>query len=216
MGAESILLLPKGEELIKWKQCSGGGGVCVCVCVRYREISHSWRGNPVLTTCQQCCVGVFVCQFCVCACVSQSKNASFEGMPEPLSEQIKTLNVFMISYLLCMARPSTTAASRGSKEITWLIIVVIEPILPVFSPRSALIYLDLPVGNGFSKPCQIDKLCLLFSVQLDNVDEQAAQIRRELDGRLQLAEKIARVRKLQLFLSLWEKHLHIADKNGNK
>lgn len=94
--------------------------------------------------------------------------------------------------------------------------VVTEPILPVFSPRSALIYLDLPVGNGFSKPCQIDKLCLLFSVQLDNVDEQAAQIRRELDGRLQLAEKIARVRKLQLFLSLWEKHLQIADKNGIK
>lgn len=33
-----------------------------------------------------------------------------------------------------------------------------------------------------------------FLFQLDNVDEQAAQIRRELDGRLQLAEKIARVR----------------------
>uniref|UniRef100_A0A671Q7D5 Calcium-dependent secretion activator 2-like n=1 Tax=Sinocyclocheilus anshuiensis TaxID=1608454 RepID=A0A671Q7D5_9TELE len=76
-----------------------------------------------------------------------------------------------------------------------------SPILPVFSPRSALIYLDLPVGNGFSKPCQINKLCLLFSVQLDNVDEQAAQIRRELDGRLQLAEKIARERKFPTFIS---------------
>lgn len=68
------------------------GVVCVCVCTRYTEISHSWRGNPVLTTCQRCCVGVFVCHF-VCVCVSHSKNASFEGMPEPLSEQIKTLNV---------------------------------------------------------------------------------------------------------------------------
>lgn len=210
MGAESILLLPKGEELIKWKQCSGGGGLCDTE--RFPTLGEE-------TLCWQhasSAVWVCLCHFCVCACVSQSKNASFEGMPEPLSEQIKTLNVFMISYLLCMARPSTTAASRGSKEITWLIMVVIEPILPVFSPRSALIYLDLPVGNGFSKPCQIDKLCLLFSVQLDNVDEQAAQIRRELDGRLQLAEKIARVRKLQLFLSLWEKNLHIADKNGSK
>uniref|UniRef100_A0A8C6SNM4 Calcium dependent secretion activator 2 n=1 Tax=Neogobius melanostomus TaxID=47308 RepID=A0A8C6SNM4_9GOBI len=37
---------------------------------------------------------------------------------------------------------------------------------------------------------------LLYNAcQLDNVDEQAAQIRRELDGRLQLAEKIARERR---------------------
>lgn len=32
-------------------------------------------------------------------------------------------------------------------------------------------------------------------MQLDNPDEQAAQIRRELDGRLQMAEQIAKVRK---------------------
>ncbi|XP_054862838.1 calcium-dependent secretion activator 2 isoform X8 [Amphiprion ocellaris] len=37
--------------------------------------------------------------------------------------------------------------------------------------------------------------------QLDNVDEQAAQIRRELDGRLQLAEKIARERRYPEFIS---------------
>lgn len=36
-------------------------------------------------------------------------------------------------------------------------------------------------------------VCLCF-VQLDNPDEQAAQIRRELDGRLQMADQIARVR----------------------
>lgn len=30
-------------------------------------------------------------------------------------------------------------------------------------------------------------------LQLDNLDEQAAQIRRELDGRLQMADHIARV-----------------------
>lgn len=35
------------------------------------------------------------------------------------------------------------------------------------------------------------KVCLC--VQLDNPDEQAAQIRRELDGRLQMADQIARV-----------------------
>lgn len=34
--------------------------------------------------------------------------------------------------------------------------------------------------------------CVWF-LQLDNPDEQAAQIRRELDGRLQMADQIARV-----------------------
>lgn len=39
-------------------------------------------------------------------------------------------------------------------------------------------------------------LDLLFVfIQLDNPDEQAAQIRRELDGRLQMAEQIAKVKK---------------------
>lgn len=32
--------------------------------------------------------------------------------------------------------------------------------------------------------------------QLDNPDEQAAQIRRELDGRLQMADQIARVKDM--------------------
>lgn len=38
-------------------------------------------------------------------------------------------------------------------------------------------------------------MCNMFP-QLDNPDEQAAQIRRELDGRLQMADQIARVRHL--------------------
>ncbi|XP_028305240.1 calcium-dependent secretion activator 2 isoform X2 [Gouania willdenowi] len=43
---------------------------------------------------------------------------------------------------------------------------------------------------------------LLYNAcQLDNVDEQAAQIRRELDGRLQLAEQIARERRYPQFVS---------------
>ncbi|CAB1331587.1 unnamed protein product, partial [Coregonus sp. 'balchen'] len=36
---------------------------------------------------------------------------------------------------------------------------------------------------------------------MDNVDEQAAQIRRELDGRLQLAERVAKERKYPKFVS---------------
>lgn len=42
----------------------------------------------------------------------------------------------------------------------------------------------------------LKSLCLCFFLQLDNPDEQAAQIRRELDGRLQMADQIARVREL--------------------
>ncbi|KAF3706119.1 Calcium-dependent secretion activator 2 Calcium-dependent activator protein for secretion 2 [Channa argus] len=43
---------------------------------------------------------------------------------------------------------------------------------------------------------------LLYNAcQLDNIDEQAAQIRRELDGRLQLAEKIAREKRQPKFVS---------------
>ncbi|XP_029910285.1 LOW QUALITY PROTEIN: calcium-dependent secretion activator 2 [Myripristis murdjan] len=43
---------------------------------------------------------------------------------------------------------------------------------------------------------------LLYNAcQLDNVDEQAAQIRRELDGRLQLAEKLARERRYPKFVA---------------
>lgn len=38
--------------------------------------------------------------------------------------------------------------------------------------------------------------CLSVFLQLDNPDEQAAQIRRELDGRLQMADQIARVKDL--------------------
>ncbi|XP_066554032.1 calcium-dependent secretion activator 1 isoform X3 [Amia ocellicauda] len=43
---------------------------------------------------------------------------------------------------------------------------------------------------------------LLYNAcQLDNPDEQAAQIRRELDGRLQMADQIARERKFPKFVS---------------
>ena len=43
---------------------------------------------------------------------------------------------------------------------------------------------------------QVGTVCLMVCLpsQLDSADEQAAQIRRELDGRLQQAEKVSRVR----------------------
>lgn len=42
-------------------------------------------------------------------------------------------------------------------------------------------------------------LFYFLSFQLDNADEQAAQVRRELDGRLNLVEQMARVSKFFLF-----------------
>ncbi|XP_027128528.1 calcium-dependent secretion activator 2 isoform X5 [Larimichthys crocea] len=47
--------------------------------------------------------------------------------------------------------------------------------------------------------------------QLDNVDEQAAQIRRELDGRLQLAEKISRERRYPKFVSADMEPLYVEE-----
>ncbi|XP_028286203.1 calcium-dependent secretion activator 2 isoform X5 [Parambassis ranga] len=53
---------------------------------------------------------------------------------------------------------------------------------------------------------------LLYNAcQLDNVDEQAAQIRRELDGRLQLAEKIARERRYPKFVSADMEALYVEE-----
>ncbi|XP_031712791.1 calcium-dependent secretion activator 1 [Anarrhichthys ocellatus] len=46
---------------------------------------------------------------------------------------------------------------------------------------------------------------------LDNVDEQAAQIRRELDGRLQLAEKISRERRHPKFVSADMEPLYVEE-----
>ncbi|KAM4602008.1 calcium-dependent secretion activator 2 isoform 2-T2 [Polymixia lowei] len=53
---------------------------------------------------------------------------------------------------------------------------------------------------------------LLYNAcQLDNVDEQAAQIRRELDGRLQLADKLARERRCPKFISADMEALYIEE-----
>uniref|UniRef100_A0A5F9C337 Calcium dependent secretion activator 2 n=1 Tax=Oryctolagus cuniculus TaxID=9986 RepID=A0A5F9C337_RABIT len=48
---------------------------------------------------------------------------------------------------------------------------------------------------------KLEHQLLYNACQLDNADEQAAQIRRELDGRLQLAEKMAKERKFPEFIS---------------
>ncbi|XP_054255782.1 calcium-dependent secretion activator 2 isoform X12 [Indicator indicator] len=47
--------------------------------------------------------------------------------------------------------------------------------------------------------------------QLDNGDEQAAQIRRELDGRLQLAEQMARERKFPKFVTREMESMYIEE-----
>ncbi|KAJ7399339.1 hypothetical protein BTVI_115886 [Pitangus sulphuratus] len=48
-------------------------------------------------------------------------------------------------------------------------------------------------------------------LQLDNPDEQAAQIRRELDGRLQMAEQIAKERKFPKFVSKEMENMYIEE-----
>eukprot|EP00066_Takifugu_rubripes_P016137 XP_011605403.1 PREDICTED: calcium-dependent secretion activator 2 isoform X2 [Takifugu rubripes] len=53
---------------------------------------------------------------------------------------------------------------------------------------------------------------LLYNAcQLDSTDEQAAQIRRELDGRLQLAEKISREKRFPRFVSADMESLYVEE-----
>ncbi|XP_061478047.1 calcium-dependent secretion activator 1 isoform X5 [Rhineura floridana] len=53
---------------------------------------------------------------------------------------------------------------------------------------------------------------LLYNAcQLDNLDEQAAQIRRELDGRLQMADQIAKERKFPKFVSKEMENMYIEE-----
>uniref|UniRef100_A0A670YFG8 Calcium dependent secretion activator 2 n=2 Tax=Pseudonaja textilis TaxID=8673 RepID=A0A670YFG8_PSETE len=47
--------------------------------------------------------------------------------------------------------------------------------------------------------------------QLDNADEQAAQIRRELDGRLQMADQMAKERKCPEFIAKEMDHMYIEE-----
>eukprot|EP00061_Rhincodon_typus_P015546 g43276.t1 len=48
-------------------------------------------------------------------------------------------------------------------------------------------------------------------VNLDNADEQAAQIRRELDGRLQMAEQLAKERKFLKFVQKDMENMYIEE-----
>ncbi|KAI4874972.1 hypothetical protein NFI96_032981 [Prochilodus magdalenae] len=73
-----------------------------------------------------------------------------------------------------------------------------------FSAVSELILSKEQLYEMFQQILGIKKFehqLLYNACQLDNVDEQAAQIRRELDGRLQLTERIARERKFPKFVS---------------
>ncbi|KAG2459874.1 CAPS2 protein, partial [Polypterus senegalus] len=58
---------------------------------------------------------------------------------------------------------------------------------------------------------KIEHQLLYNACQLDNADEQAAQIRRELDGRLQLADHIARERKYPKFIAKEMESMYIEE-----
>ncbi|KAE8615981.1 hypothetical protein XENTR_v10008678 [Xenopus tropicalis] len=58
---------------------------------------------------------------------------------------------------------------------------------------------------------KIEHQLLYNACQLDNADEQAAQIRRELDGRLQVADRIAKERKFTKFLTKEMESMYIEE-----
>ena len=59
----------------------------------------------------------------------------------------------------------------------------------IAQPSNPIIYGSLHHNQPFNKSSK----CFCFVFQLDNADEQAAQVRRELDGRLQMVEQMCRV-----------------------
>uniref|UniRef100_A0A8C0RLR8 Calcium dependent secretion activator 2 n=1 Tax=Canis lupus familiaris TaxID=9615 RepID=A0A8C0RLR8_CANLF len=58
---------------------------------------------------------------------------------------------------------------------------------------------------------KLEHQLLYNACQLDNADEQAAQIRRELDGRLQLAEKMAKERNFPKFIAKEMESMYIEE-----
>ncbi|XP_072508981.1 calcium-dependent secretion activator 2 isoform X12 [Notamacropus eugenii] len=79
-----------------------------------------------------------------------------------------------------------------------------QPNRMALSAVSELILSKEQLYEMFQQILGIKKLehqLLYNACQLDNADEQAAQIRRELDGRLQLAEKMAKERKFPKFVA---------------
>ncbi|XP_035307656.1 calcium-dependent secretion activator 2 isoform X33 [Cricetulus griseus] len=79
-----------------------------------------------------------------------------------------------------------------------------QPNRMTLSAVSELILSKEQLYEMFQQILGIKKLehqLLYNACQLDNADEQAAQIRRELDGRLQLAEKMAKERRFPRFVS---------------
>ncbi|XP_068021417.1 calcium-dependent secretion activator 2 isoform X8 [Melanerpes formicivorus] len=89
-----------------------------------------------------------------------------------------------------------------------------QPNRMALSAVSELILSKEQLYEMFQQILGIQKLehqLIYNACQLDNGDEQAAQIRRELDGRLQLAEQMARERKFPKFVTREMESMYIEE-----
>ncbi|KAM6152822.1 calcium-dependent secretion activator 2 isoform 17-T17 [Erethizon dorsatum] len=89
-----------------------------------------------------------------------------------------------------------------------------QPNRMTLSAVSELILSKEQLYEMFQQILGIKKLehqLLYNACQLDNADEQAAQIRRELDGRLQLAEKMAKERRFPKFIAKEMENMYIEE-----
>ncbi|XP_004856499.1 calcium-dependent secretion activator 2 isoform X20 [Heterocephalus glaber] len=89
-----------------------------------------------------------------------------------------------------------------------------QPNRMTLSAVSELILSKEQLYEMFQQILSIKKLehqLLYNACQLDNADEQAAQIRRELDGRLQLAEKMAKERRFPKFIAKEMENMYIEE-----
>ncbi|XP_067906997.1 calcium-dependent secretion activator 2-like isoform X2 [Heterodontus francisci] len=89
-----------------------------------------------------------------------------------------------------------------------------KPVRMALSAASELILSKEQLYEMFQQILGIKKIehqLLYNACQLDNADEQAAQIRRELDGRLQMAEQLAKERKFLKFVQKDMENMYIEE-----
>ncbi|XP_034984571.1 calcium-dependent secretion activator 2 isoform X2 [Zootoca vivipara] len=100
------------------------------------------------------------------------------------------------------------AICRGEEDLSKM------PNRMALSAVSELILSKEQLYEMFQQILGIKKLehqLIYNACQLDNADEQAAQIRRELDGHLQMADQMARERKFPKFVSKEMEHMYIEE-----
>ncbi|MGH0179133.1 UNVERIFIED_CONTAM: hypothetical protein FKN15_011961 [Acipenser sinensis] len=125
--------------------------------------------------------------------VSEKEKEEMEKLQKEEEERKKKLQLYVF-VMRCIAYPfnakQPTDMARRQQKISKQQLQTVKDRFQAFLNGETQIVADEAFINAVQS-----------YYELDNPDEQAAQIRRELDGRLQMADQIARERKFLKFVS---------------